>query len=309
MSNNRADMPRVLVIIVTYNGEKWAERCFGSLLRSTVRADLMVVDNGSTDRTLAVARELCPEATIIETGANLGFGKANNIGLRHALEHGYDYAYLLNQDAWVEPDTIETLISAQHRHNQFGILSPMQMTAGLETPDPYFGECCKEWNCKGFAADAAAGTLGELYEAGFIMAAHWLVAREALIRVGGFAPIFPHYGEDNNYLDRARYHGLKAGICPRALAVHDRAGREESSAGKCRRIYASYFLPRVCDINRASTFTALAGGLWMACAVGLKYIFKYRSLIPLRSLAKCFAAIPAVVRTRRETKLPGSTYL
>ena len=127
---------KILVIIVTYNAMKWAEKCFTSLRNSSVTSDVIVVDNGSTDGSQEFIHEHFPEVELIENKENLGFGRANNIGLRKALEDKYEYAYLLNQDAWVLPNTFEELIAVSEKHPEYGVLSPMQLKAvfnGLET--------------------------------------------------------------------------------------------------------------------------------------------------------------------------------
>ena len=82
-------MNRILTIVVTYNGMRWADRCFGSLSMSGVPTDVIAIDNGSTDGTPEYISENFPQVKIVATGENYGFGRANNIGLRYALEHGY----------------------------------------------------------------------------------------------------------------------------------------------------------------------------------------------------------------------------
>lgn len=208
-------MKRVLVIIVTFNGLKWADKCFTSLRKSDFPVDIFVVDNGSSDGTPEYVREHFPEVMLHCTGENYGFGKANNIGLAHALSEGYDYVYLLNQDAWVQPDTIGSLIKAMETDPSYGILSPLQMTASMTAPDPRFAAKC---------LDGPVGTYlkGRIYDVSFVMAAHWLISRSCIETVGGFSPAFRHYGEDDNYIHRAVYHGFKVGFCGGVHAVHDR---------------------------------------------------------------------------------------
>ena len=57
---------------------------------------------------------------------------------------------------------------------------------------------------------------------------HWLITSKCLATVGGFSPTFPHYGEDNNYLNRTNYWKFKIGIVPSARAVHDRSDNKWS---------------------------------------------------------------------------------
>lgn len=226
---------KLLTIIVTYNGKKWIDRCLGSLRASTVPSDVIVVDNGSTDGTPEYIASEFPEAQLVATGENLGFGRANNIGLRKAVSEGYDYVYLLNQDAWVFPQTFERLISAMESSPEYGILSPMQLTATEDKMDPRFVRWCPAaaWN-QWVEFSSASEESGEIHPVPFVMAAHWMISRRCFCKVGGFSPAFAHYGEDDNYVHRAIYHGFKCGILSGAGAVHDREMRPAPKESKMR---------------------------------------------------------------------------
>ena len=188
--------PRVLAVVVTYNAMRWADRCLGSLLRSSLKPAVLVVDNGSSDGTREHVRSAFPEVRLECRPENPGFGAANNIGLRMALEEGFDFVYLMNQDAWVEEDTLE-LLAAAHRP-EFGVLSPVQNTAE-GAPDANFQRWCG-----------------------------------SSLRLGGFSPAFRQYGEDDNYIHRLHWHGFSCGVVPAASAVHDRSGRSLPKEGRMR---------------------------------------------------------------------------
>ena len=223
-------MSRILVITVTYNAMKWVDRCFGSLRDSRHPVDVFVVDNGSSDGTAEYIRNHFPEVMLHCTGENYGFGKANNIGLEYALANGYDYAYLLNQDAWLMPETLGLLIDAMESDRAIGIISPMQMTADMERPDYRFEKWCPRRALK----DVQRRRSGKVYDVEFVMAAHWLISRECLENVGGFSPAFTHYGEDDNYVHRAQAKGYKVSVHSGALAVHDRDDRPMSKESAMR---------------------------------------------------------------------------
>ena len=117
---------KILTIIVTYNGLRWYERCLGSLQSSTIPVDVMVVDNASQDGSADWIAEHYPEINLIRSDKNLGFGQANNIGMRYALDNGYDYVFLLNQDAWLHTnDCIERLVQAAENHPEYMIMSAL----------------------------------------------------------------------------------------------------------------------------------------------------------------------------------------
>ena len=200
-------MKRILVVIVTYNGMKWMDRCLGSIRGSSVPADVFIVDNGSSDGTPEYIASNYPYVRLHCAGSNLGFGKANNLGLRTALDEGYDYVYLLNQDAWVYQDTFASLTAAMECDSSIGVLSPMQMTASGDRPDPRFAKWCPEKALGEYASPEDNG--GAVHEVPFVMAAHWMVSRACLEKTGGFSPSFPHYGEDDNFIHRALHHGFR----------------------------------------------------------------------------------------------------
>ena len=97
-------MKRIHTIIVTYNAMQWAEKCFSSLRKSSISVKTIVVDNGSTDGTQEYVKTNFPEVHFIQSPENLGFGKANNIGIEIAYKAGADFFYLMNQDAWIFED-------------------------------------------------------------------------------------------------------------------------------------------------------------------------------------------------------------
>lgn len=219
-------MDKVLVIIVTFNSIKWIERCLGSIKASTLETDVFIVDNGSKDGTQSFIRQHFPQVIFSQSKENVGFGKANNMGMRYALQNDYNYVYLLNHDAWVFPETFKTLIDISKRYPEYAIISPMQMQANMKHMDKNF--CNVIVNNLDFVNDAYMGNLKDIYPIQSVMAAHWLIPIVTLKKIGFFSPSFPHYGEDDNYCNRVFFHGMCVGIVPNALAVHDREGRKNS---------------------------------------------------------------------------------
>lgn len=215
----------VFVVIVTYNGSKWVTPCFSSLRKSTVPLQTIVIDNGSQDDTLARIAAEFPEVEIINTGTNHGFGKGNNIGMELAYQRGADYVFLLNQDAWIDPDAIEKLVAAHRAHPDYGVISPMHMNGAGTGLDYGFSNYIVPRKCKDLYSDLYLGKLKAIYDVEFVNAAAWLMTRACLERVGGFSPSFFHYGEDYNYTERLQFHGVKLGVLPAARIYHDREQR------------------------------------------------------------------------------------
>ena len=217
------DIPVVFVVVVTYKGEQWYDRCFSSLMESGIPLKVVVVDNASGDGTVPYVKEHFPDIHLIESDKNLGFGGANNIGIRYAMDHGCDYCFLLNQDAWIEPETIAELIRISQAHPEYGILSPVHLNKEKTNIEKWLLQRLDDFRTTDSSLfdDLFFGHLKDVYRTKYVNAAAWFMPRKTLETIGGFDPIFFHYGEDDNYINRVLYHGLKIGICPRLQIVHD----------------------------------------------------------------------------------------
>lgn len=212
---------KVFVIVVTYKGRQWYDRCFTSLRESTIPVQTIVVDNASNDGSVEYIREHYPEILLIESKENLGFGKGNNLALRYAYEQGCDYVFLLNQDTWLDDaDAINKLVTLSQKHPDFGILSPMHIAPDKRSLNMML-ELGRTVCTERILSDLYCGTVKEIYRTNYVNAAAWLLPRKTLSILGGFDPLIFHYGEDDDYLNRARYHGVKVGVCLEPQIVHD----------------------------------------------------------------------------------------
>lgn len=116
MSNALAQ-PLISVVILNYNGAKWLERCLESLKAQTIfnRIEVILADNASRDGSDELAQRLMqnwPHGRFVQNGANLGYCEGNNRAAR--LAQG-KYLFILNNDAWLEPDCLEKLATETER--------------------------------------------------------------------------------------------------------------------------------------------------------------------------------------------------
>lgn len=297
-------MTKILTIIVSYNFEKWIHPCLSSVEKSTLPTDILVIDNRSTDQTVAIIQENYPHIRLIANKTNLGFGKANNIGMQIALQEGYDAVFLLNQDAWISPDTLQVLATLSKKHPDFGILSPVHFDGSGNKLD------------KGFASYASITDINQLpadntpIECSFINAAFWFIPIHTLQKVGGFSPLFYHYGEDKDYVNRLHFHQYKIGYSPITYAYHDRAFREVPLSGFLR-AERVYLLSEFTNINytlyKAFSYSILAGVKKLmncvlkgefACASGYIHI-----------IGDLFKQSKRIYLTRKQTQKSNPNYL
>lgn len=302
---------KVTAIVVTYNGMQWVDRCLGSLRGSRIPVRTIVVDNRSTDGTPEHIAQHFPEVELIRTERNLGFGQANNVGMRIALDRGDDHVFLLNQDAWVQPATIGRLVERAAAEPGFGVLSPLHLTGAGDALDLAFSNFIIPQRCPGLYSDLALQRAhGRVYEAEFVNAAAWLITRRCLLTVGGFNPTFFHYSEDDNYLHRLHHHGLKCGIVPEVVVHHDRAHRTENPYFDLRVWRIRKLKLRFADPSEDHDPAVERRRLWFDLLRGIIALRK-GEVLTARDHLKMHAEadLPSVVRNRDLSRAQGPTFL
>ena len=221
-------MPEVSAVVVTYNAAPWIERPLESL-RGT-GAEVIVVDNGSTDGTLELVRGQFPEARIVEQ-ENRGFGAGNNTGMRAASGR---YFLLLNPDAWLTEGALEGLVAFMDEHPEAAVAGPrllnpdgslQRSVRGYPTPwrlaTEYFFLRKLAPNTEALNALFGAGFDHEsVREADYLFGACLLVRREAVDSIGGFDEDFFLMSEEVDWLYRFRQAGWKVLFYPGAEAYH-----------------------------------------------------------------------------------------
>lgn len=252
---------KLLVIIVSYDFERWIDRCLGSLRASDLQADVVVIDNASQDRTVRIIESRYPEVRLVKNEKNLGFGGANNIGIKMAVEEDYEAVFLLNQDAWVDKNVLGTLCGLSRANPQYGILSPVHLTGSGDKLEHGFAEYAGlDENVAN--RQAASQNRMSISPVSFVNAAFWLVPVAVLKRVGGFSPLFYHYGEDLDFVNRLRYHHYLVGYVPAVFGCHDREHRTVTREAWLRSERV-YLLSEYANINhsfpKAFAYGVLAG--------------------------------------------------
>ena len=223
---------KVLVIVVTYQGEGWLKTCLGPFVEDREGLDIFVIDNDSKDDTCRLIEERYPFVHLYKAGTNLGFGAANNIGLEFALANDYRGVFLLNQDASISRDTILEMAHLAEQNPDFGILSPVHL--GSPDGDP-------ERGFKDYLPQDFDHYTEEIVPIRFVNAALWYIPQRSLQMVGLFSPLFRHYGEDLDYSNRLHNIGLKMGIC-RTLSAYHLRSLEPPSPSKAAKLEEVYHL-------------------------------------------------------------------
>jgi GT2 family glycosyltransferase len=138
MQSSALTLPRLSIIIVSYNSRDPLERCLRSLTATPSRVDreIVVVDNASTDGTAEHARDRWPGVRLIEAGGNVGFARANNIGIRQTFG---ELVMLLNPDTAVPGGVLDRLVAALDARPQAAVVGP-RIVDHMGRPELSFGK-------------------------------------------------------------------------------------------------------------------------------------------------------------------------
>lgn len=208
--------PHVAVIILNWNGWSDTAACVRSLRQSTYPGyNILVVDNGSTDGSVARLRSLFPDLEIFETGENLGFAKGNNAGMEHILASGMaEYIWLLNNDTLVQPETMTELLKAAENAPHTGALGAVLMDADRpEVVQEWGGRRMCLWS--GIAWPASPGR-----PPNYICGASLFLRRACLEQCGLFDPGYFFFFEDTDLGYRIRRQGWEILTARNAVVLH-----------------------------------------------------------------------------------------
>lgn len=116
--------PPVACVLVNWNGWQDTIDCLAALKQCTYpHLATIVVDNGSTNGSAARIRAAYPDIPLLESKTNLGFAGGNNIGIRYALERGYRFLWLLNNDTVPAPDALSALVKKALSDERIGAVA------------------------------------------------------------------------------------------------------------------------------------------------------------------------------------------
>jgi GT2 family glycosyltransferase len=221
--------PTVSIVIINWNGKKHLARCLPSLIAQTYRDfELIIVDNGSDDGSVAFVRQQYPTACLIENSQNQGFAGPNNQGI--ALARGR-YIVTLNNDTELPPGWLHALVAAADAHPDMGAFASLIVfddrptmidSAGLSVSLAGIG-------CQNRMGEDAR-RVREPEEVFGVCAAAALYRRELLDDVGLFDEDYFAYYEDVDLAWRARLRAWRAMLVPQALVYHIHSGTSGRSS-------------------------------------------------------------------------------
>lgn len=226
----------ISVVIVSWNAKRFLEECLDSLRDSTSRSmEIIVVDNASTDGSPEMVEATFPQVKLIKCSENLGFAKANNVGIRASTGR---YVSLVNSDVKVIGACFDRLADYLDQHPDVGNVGPRILNR-----DMTLQSSCRQfptlWNnfCEssGLSRIFRKSNLfsGEhmfffphdrICDVDVLVGCFWLVRKEAFERVGLLDEDFFIYAEDLDWCRRCWNAGWRVVFFPGSQAIHYRGG-------------------------------------------------------------------------------------
>ena len=233
-------MKAVGIVLLNWNGWRDTVECLASLGKLDYRNfRVVVVDNGSSDHSVPQIRDLFPAVTVIEMKKNLGFAGGCNVGIRHVLENGAAYVWLLNNDTTVDAGALRAMVEMAEADPKLGgVGSAIYSTAEVDRLVAWGGGHINFWlgRSRHFLCSVPNNKID------FLTGASLLLRRAAIESVGLLDEGFFMYWEDGDYCFRLRRAGWTLGVAGASLVWH----KEQGSVGKKSSLLDSHF-------NRSAT--------------------------------------------------------
>jgi GT2 family glycosyltransferase len=236
VGRTRSKAPSVACILLNWNGWQDTVACLAALAKVTYgNFSTVVVDNGSRNDSVIRIREACPGIALLETGKNLGFAGGNNVGIRHALDQGAEYIWLLNNDTEPYPSALTELVDKALSNPRLGAIGSTLMYAhDPRSVQAWGGGRINVWIGRSFHTLVPQDD--DWFD--YITAASLLMPRQALEDVGLLDEEFFLYWEDGDLGFRLRKGGWKLGVAAGSIVLH----REHASTGRNRRVIDRYVI-------------------------------------------------------------------
>ena len=260
-NNRRA----VAVVIPNWNREEDLAACLHSLQAQSLSPDIIVVDNGSTDGSVARVQRDFPDVELIALAKNTGFAGGVNAGIRRAVEHGYEFVALMNNDALADKQWLGRLLAGIREKPRAGIAtSKITDFAGKKLDST--GEFYTIWGLafargRGEPADNRYDDHRDIFGA----SGGASIFRIAMLKdIGLFDEDFFAYYEDIDLSFRAQLHGWRVRFVPEAMVRH-RIGATSQSIRGFTTYQTLKNLPLLCYKNvPLGSLPAVLPRLWLA---------------------------------------------
>lgn len=224
-------MAALSIILVNYNGSQFLDSCLDSIKQFSnySKHEVIIIDNLSTDNSLEIIKAKFRSCNMVCSQNNLGFGKANNLAVKHS--HG-EHLLFLNTDTILTEHTPQILSDYLTQHQDVGAVSPRitfrdgsyQLSGGklpslvTELIDKIRYGLDRKWHhIFGILYNKQYSTTQEM---GWLTGACLMMRRDVFEQIGGFDESFFMYFEDKDICKRVHEAGWKVVYYPHTSLIH-----------------------------------------------------------------------------------------
>lgn len=225
-------LPRCTILILNWDGRQLLEECLPSVVAAARDHEILVVDNGSTDSSVAFIRQNFPSVRILQLDRNYGFSEGNNRGV---AELKTDVVVFLNNDMIVDSEFLRPLMAGFSDRSVFAVTSQIffqdsarkQEETG-KTRAHFRNGAFYFWHDGITPDDEHRETLPVFWAGGGSCA----VSRTKFLEIGGFDCLYyPFYVEDTDISYQAWKRGWKCLLAPASRVIHKHRGTSKTKFG------------------------------------------------------------------------------
>src|SRR3990167_347263 len=295
-------MVRVSVVIPNWNGAQELPACLDWLLAQSLKAEIIVVENGSSDSSKELLYGKYPQVTVIPLPSNTGFAGGVNAGLRYSAAAGHTYSALLNNDALADKNWLKNLVEVMEANTRAGIVTSKMLNDTGEYLDST-GDIYTIWGLsypRG-RREADTGKYDERREVFGASGGASLYRHKMLAEIGLFDEDFFAYYEDVDISFRAQLAGWKVLYQPNAK-VHHHIGATSAKVKGFSTYQTMKNLPLLAIKNVPR---GLVHKIWPRLALAhflffMRAITRGRGWPALKGIGKMFWLVPKKMRQRHQ---------
>jgi len=224
VSLNQQALPPVGIITVTWNQVEKTLACLETIFSLDYpEFDVILIDNGSTDGTVAKVQQRFPDVKVTALPQNVGFAKGYNVGLHQCAVNDYPFLFLLNNDTLLAPDVLTHLIEHMRQQPEVGMASAKIYFADEPTRIWSVGGMINPKNLEvtdKFDNMLDQGQLAEIRSLDFVPLCGVLIRGQLIAEIGFLDERFFVYYEDMDFSRRARQAGYQISLVPDAKIWH-----------------------------------------------------------------------------------------
>lgn len=293
---------KIFIVVPNWNGAALIEPCLVSLENQSVKAGVIVVDNGSTDESNQIIEDKFPKVILIKLPENLGFAGGVNVGIDYALENGADAVALFNNDAVANKDWLEELTKPLENDHSIGITTCKLMRddrkhfdstgdfysiRGIPFPRGRNQPDDGRYNTPEYVFGGSGGA--SLYKA------------DMLKEVGRFDERFFAYYEDVDISFRAQLYGWKVYYNPNSVAYHH-VSATSSKLGTFSHFHSNknFYYLYIKNMPGRLFFKYLPSFIYQALRSCASSIINRRLTSYLKAMGQVAANLPGIIKDRRE---------